>query len=246
MWCKRVVLLAALTALLFFASTALASAQSVEVLLPGSLYSTEIYINQASAPGPTILVLGGVHGDEPAGSLAAEEIRKFPVKRGTLIVIPRVNTLALDQGARTLSHIGDINRAYPGKPDGSPSEQIAYAIADLIELHTVTMLIDLHEGRAFHRLDKTSVGQTILFAANDRSTLLAMDAADHINKQIQERYKRFSLVAHPVPHSAAHYAADRFGIAAFTLETAGVQPLADRVAQHVTLALFLLQQKGLL
>jgi hypothetical protein len=108
------------------------------------------------------------------------------------------------------------------------------------------MLIDLHEGRAFHLLDKTSVGQTILFAANDRSTLLAMDLAAYINKQIPERHRRFSLVAHPVPHSAAHYIAEHYKIAAFTLETAGVQPLADRVAQHIALVTFLLSQEGLL
>jgi predicted deacylase len=232
--------------LVIVALAANASAQSVDRLLSGSIYSTNIYINQAAAPGPSVLVLGGVHGDEPAGSLAAEEIRKFPVKRGTLIVIPRVNTLALDQGVRTLSHIGDINRAFPGKHDGSPSEQIAYAIALLLEHHNASMLIDLHEGRAFHRLDKTSVGQTILFAANTRSTLLAMAALDHINSQITEPHKRFSLVAHPVPHSASYYAAERYNIAAFTLETAGVQPLAERIDQHVTLVSFLLQQEGLL
>ena len=180
------------------------------------------------------------------GSLAAEEICKLSIKRGTLVVIPRVNTLALDQGFRTLAHIGDVNRAYPGKSDGSPSEQIAYAITSLIEQNNASMLIDLHEGRAFHRLDNSSVGQTILFAANDRSTVLAMDAADYMNRQISEKHKRFSLVAHPVPHSAAHYAAERYNIAAFTLETAGVQPLADRISQHISLVTFLLRQEGLL
>lgn len=231
--------------LISFAWPPIASAQA-NTLLPGSPYSTEVYIRCGSAPGPSVLILGGVHGDEPAGSLAAEEARLLPIKRGKLIIIPRVNKLALDQGIRTLPHIGDINRAYPGYPNGSPSEQITHAIAALIELHHVTMLVDLHEGRAFHRLDKTSVGQTILFAANDRSTLLAMAAAEHMNTQIGERQKRFSLVAHPVPHSAAHFAAERYGIVAFTLETAAVQPLADRIAQHVALVSFLLSAEGLL
>lgn len=231
--------------LLFFVWLPITPVQA-NTLLPDSPYSTEVYVLCGVAPGPAVLILGGVHGDEPAGSLAAEETRLFPVKRGKLIVIPRVNKLALEQGVRTLPHIGDINRSYPGNPVGIPSEQITHAIAELIEQHHVSMLIDLHEGRAFHRLDKTSVGQTILFAANERSTLLAMAAVEHINTQISERHKLFSLVAHPVPHSAAHFAAEQYGIAAFTLETAAVQPLADRIAQHVTLVSFLLSAEGLL
>ena len=233
-------------ALLLVLSLPCVGLSAESVVLPGTPYATKTHINLGVLPGPAVLILGGVHGDEPAGSLAAEKICNLAVKRGTLLVIPRVNTLALDQGVRTLPHIGDINRAYPGTPDGSPAEQIAYAVTSLLEQYNVTLLIDLHEGRAFHLLDKTSVGQTILFAANDRSTLLAMDLAAYINKKISERHKRFSLVAHPVPHSAAHYAAEHYKIAAFTLETAGVQPLADRVGQHVALVTFLLGQEGLL
>lgn len=237
-------LFALLLAALLFAP-AVASAQP-DTLLPATPYSTAVIVRETAVPGPAVIVLGGVHGDEPAGSLAAAEIAAAAVRRGTLIVIPRVNTLALDQGVRTLDTIGDINRAYPGKAGGTPAEQIAAAICALLERYQVSMLIDLHEGRAFHRLDQTSVGQTILFAANSRSALLAMEAAETINRQIGERHRQFSPAAHPLPHSAAHYAAERYGIAAFTLETAVVQPLADRIAQHVALVSCLLRQEGLL
>lgn len=235
-----------LTAALLFILTQVVLAQSDVTLLPDSPYSTEIVIKQSSIPGPAVMVLGGVHGNEPAGSLAAKTISQLTVVKGTLIVIPRVNKLALQNSVRTLDHIGDVNRAYPGRPDGTPAEQIAFAIDELLLKYKVTMLIDLHEGRAFHRLDKSSVGQTILFAANERSALLAMDAADHINRRISERNKQFSLVAHPVPKSGAHHAAERYGIAAFTLETAGTQQLAKRVNQHISLVTYLLQREGLL
>lgn len=238
--------LASLFLALFFIYIPSTLSAEQRLLLPGTPYCTPISIQQSSLPGPTVLILGGVHGDEPAGSLAAEELQKVTPKRGTILVIPRVNSLALAQEVRTLPHIGDMNRGYPGTPDGTVAEQIAHAIQELITEYKVTMLLDLHEGRSFHRLDKTSVGQTILFAANNRSTLLAMDATEHINKTIADRSKQFSLLAHPIPHSAAHFAAEKFGIAAFTVETAGTQPIEDRIAQHIIIARYLLSAEGVL
>ena len=43
------------------------------------------------------------------------------------------------------SETRNLNRAYPGRPDGTLTEQVAYGIVQLIRQEKVTMTIDLHE-----------------------------------------------------------------------------------------------------
>ena len=226
-------------------TTAVATAAAPEqyILLPGTPYATEVYVSRG-VPGPAALVMGGVHGNEPAGALAAEKVAGFAVNKGTLVVIPQVNKLALAAGIRTLPEIGDINRAYPGRADGTPAEQIAAAVEAIIAKYRISLLIDLHEARTFHRLDHTSLGQMILFAANDRSAELALAAIDHVNGLIAEPVKKFDFGAHPIPGSAAYHAGSALGLAAFTVETSGRQSIEARAAQHVAIVRSLLRQEG--
>jgi predicted deacylase len=186
-----------------------------------------------------------VHGNEIAGSRAAEALRELKVVKGTMIIVPRVNTRALEAGVRTLPEIGDINRAYPGSVIGTPAERIASDISFLIKQYRVSMVIDLHEARNFNRADPSSLGQTIEYADNDKSALLALAAVEHINKTIRDPLARFTFLAHPIKGSGAHYAGQQ-GLIAFTLETSIKQALADRVNQHLELVRFMLKEEGII
>ncbi|MBM4089335.1 MAG: hypothetical protein FJ276_07885 [Planctomycetes bacterium] len=53
------------------------------------------YVVESPVDGPTVLITAGLHGNEPAGSRAAEQIRHWPIRRGRLIVVPRVNAPGL-------------------------------------------------------------------------------------------------------------------------------------------------------
>ncbi|MBE3073269.1 MAG: succinylglutamate desuccinylase/aspartoacylase family protein [Acidobacteria bacterium] len=60
--------------------------------LAGTAGDTPVYVLEGAKPGGTVLVLGGTHGDEPAGYLAAVVlIEQAIVRAGRLIVIPRAN-----------------------------------------------------------------------------------------------------------------------------------------------------------
>ena len=218
---------------------------STEIILPGTDYETAAYIYKSSKPGPAVLILGGVHGNEIAGSRAAEALRELDVVRGTMIIVPRVNTRALDAGVRTLPAIGDVNRAYPGSAAGTPAERLADAIVSLMTRHQVSMVIDLHEARNFNRIDPTSLGQTIEFADNDKSAMLALAAVEYINRSIRDQEAQFTFLANPIKGSGAYYAG-RLGLTAFTLETCVKQPLEDRVFQHFELARFMLKEAGII
>src|SRR6478735_1011961 len=80
--------------------------------------------------GPTVLLTGGVHGDEYEGPIAlARLICDLTLKaiRGRIIVVPSLNLPALLAGKR-LSPIDGINlnRCFPGDRNGSPTNLIAH------------------------------------------------------------------------------------------------------------------------
>ena len=161
--------------------------------IKGSSMDTEVYILEGEKPGGKVLILGGTHGNEPAGYLAAITfIENAKVEEGTVYVIPYTNrsgmthndpqeaspqylNITTPSGVRKFrygsrasnpvdqwpdpdvyvhaasgqqlsgSETRNINRAYPGRPDGNPTEQAAYAIAELIRAEDINETFDLHE-----------------------------------------------------------------------------------------------------
>lgn len=104
---------------------------------------------RGAAPGPTVLLLGGVHGDEYEGQIAlAKMVRAFESKdvAGTLIVLPSTNLPAAVANNR-LSPVDNVNlnRAFPGDANGTPTQMIAHYIEEVL-LPTCDYVIDLHSG----------------------------------------------------------------------------------------------------
>lgn len=99
--------------------------------------------------GPTALLTGGNHGDEYEGPVALQNLtaslRPDDI-RGRVIIVPAFNYPAFRAAART-SPIDkcNLNRAFPGKPDGTVTEKIAnYFQCTLIPLANI--VLDFHSG----------------------------------------------------------------------------------------------------
>jgi len=86
---------------------------SIKIILPHTRFATRCYTIESGVGGPTVLITGGVHGDESAGVFAAEAIRRWPLKAGRMIVIPAATAF----GGRQM--YGRNARA--GRPGCSPS-----------------------------------------------------------------------------------------------------------------------------
>lgn len=99
--------------------------------------------------GPTVLLTGGNHGDEYEGPIAlsmlASTLRANDVN-GRVIVVPFMNYPAFRAGSRTSPiDSGNLNRSFPGRPDGSVTEKIAdYFQRYLLPL--ADYVLDLHAG----------------------------------------------------------------------------------------------------
>jgi len=167
---------------------------------------TRVYFLDSGVPGGTALILGGTHGNEIAGIMAAIIlVEKATLKQGRMIIIPHANnavfgyhdpscptcptwvTIVGPEGAIRTFRYGarrtnpefqspdpevyfhpsgftfpgeearNLNRVYPGRPEGSLTEQIAYAIVQLVLREKVDFVFDLHEAGVTSRLANTLV-----------------------------------------------------------------------------------------
>jgi len=102
-----------------------------------------------TAPGPALLVTGGVHGGEYCGIQAALDFANQidPTQlAGHVTVIPLANPPAFYAKEQyVVPEDGkNLNRAFPGNPDGSLAERMAYAIMRAAKAHEYW--VDLHSG----------------------------------------------------------------------------------------------------
>lgn len=99
--------------------------------------------------GPTVLLTGGNHGDEYEGPVALVKLAnslKVEEVSGCVIILPYMHYPAFRAGRRT-SPIdqGNLNRSFPGRPDGT----ITQKIADYITRHLLPLasyVLDIHSG----------------------------------------------------------------------------------------------------
>jgi predicted deacylase len=220
--------------------------QEVHYLLEGTGRSTPVHVLTAPAPGPAVMVVGGVHGDERAGILAAERALELPIRKGTLVVVPRANRQAVEAGLRAIPGQGNLNRMFPDGIGGGDLGGLAEALFSLLKKHRVELLIDLHESEEFQSLSVKGLGQTVIFFPNDRSLLTAHNVVETINAGIEESTHKFSLESPPVEGSLVRAAGRELGIGALILETGRQLPLERRVELQVEMLSIILAGEGML
>jgi N-alpha-acetyl-L-2,4-diaminobutyrate deacetylase len=99
--------------------------------------------------GPTALLTGGNHGDEYEGPIALFDLARTLSAQdiaGRIIIVPAMNYPAFCAAART-SPIdkGNLNRAFPGRPDGTLIEKIADYFTRVL-LPMADVVLDFHSG----------------------------------------------------------------------------------------------------
>ena len=114
---------------------------------------TRLYIQahvfRSKKPGPTSLILAGVHGDEINGVeivrrlLEGKQLKK--IKCGSIIVIPLLNVYGFINFNRYVPDGKDVNRSFPGTKAGSLASRIANTLTKHILQYT-DYIFDFHTG----------------------------------------------------------------------------------------------------
>jgi N-alpha-acetyl-L-2,4-diaminobutyrate deacetylase len=146
--------------------------------------------------GPTALLTGGNHGDEYEGPVALFDLARTldpEAVRGRVIIVPAMNYPAFRAGTRT-SPIdrGNLNRSFPGRPDGTVTEKIAdYFQRTLLPLADI--VLDFHSG-----------GRTLDF--------LPYAAAHELSDKAQEKRCFEAVEAFGAPYSMRMIEIDAVGM----------------------------------
>jgi uncharacterized protein len=130
----------------------------IEVATLASGLPLRIAVHDVSGdnPGPTIGITAAIHGDELA---PVEALRRLvgtldPAQlRGRLLIAPVVNPLAFQSQTRhTPQDMQNLNRVFPGDPNGWLTEQLAAAFVREF-MPRIDVLLDLHAGGALPTVD---------------------------------------------------------------------------------------------
>lgn len=156
----------------------------------------DYYVYSGKLNGPTVLIIGATHGNEPGGYYAIKAFmnklnnQEIVLTRGKIIFIPVVNYCGLKMNQRTNPILGDINRLY------NSNNTSINSINDLIIKFSKesNFILDFHEGYNFNKIVKQSIGSTITPLNTELSNTIANFAVNNINLTISENYKKFNLI----------------------------------------------------
>ncbi len=116
----------------------------------GTVIDIPVHVFRATEPGPTVLLMAGMHGDEVNG---IETIRRLIRRdlleplRGTIIAIPILNIYGFLNFSREVPDGKDVNRSFPGNPRGSLASRVAHRFMREI-MPLIDYGIDFHTGGA--------------------------------------------------------------------------------------------------
>ena len=176
-----------------------------------------------AGPGPHLTVVAGVHGTEYTSIAAAREwARELRAEEisGRVTVVPLVNVPAFWARSPFVVPLDgkNLNRSFPGSPDGTAAEQLAAAVTE----HVITgsdYLLDLHAGDLPEALEPFALYDESPVAAQARGLALAYGLG-HVVRQ--------AATGRTVGGSTSAVAAD-LGIPAITAES-GECGILDRTA----------------
>ena len=103
-----------------------------------------------SGDGATLLVIGGIQGDEPGGfSAAALLATHYTITKGNVWVVPNLNFPSII--TRSRGNAGDMNRKFAHIDAKDPDFSVVSRIQEIILDPRVDLVLNLHDGSGFYR-----------------------------------------------------------------------------------------------
>ena len=240
---------------LIFPSLAAAKREHL-VYFPNTPYELNIYKIKGKKPGKTLMLIGGIQGNEPGGFLSADLYADMRLEKGNLIVVPRANFYSIITNQRGPN--GDMNRKFNLEDNASTmDDQIVAILKKLIS--ESDYLLNLHDGAGYYHptyIDKWRnpklFGQSIVadceeyrIPGSTKSIQLgdmARSILKAVNPAINGELYKFHFMdtrtdAEGSPHreqrgSATYYALTKHNIPAFGVETSKFLPTIDLKVLH--------------
>ena len=155
----------------------------------------------------TLLVIGGIHGDEPGSYFAASILAThYTIISKNLWIVPNLNETSIMENNRGVH--GDMNRKFAYMKKHDQDKKIVEEVKRLITLPNIDLVLNLHDGHGFYRkksegniYNPTAWGQTCVI---DQCTLkeeqefgnlsnIATAVKDNVNKKLLKKHHSFNV-----------------------------------------------------
>lgn len=203
---KKIIFIITLLAISFNSVTAAERPSHIhEVYFEGTNYELHIYRINGRIDGKTMLIIGGIQGDEPGGFLSADLYSDLALEKGNLIVVPRANLKSVILFNRGPD--GDMNRLFDEDKKNDMDMKVVAKLKELIG--QADIFLNLHDGWGFHNptyVDKSRnpnrFGQSIIidediFVCPDNTSLplgeMARTVLKEVNSKISDKNMRLQL-----------------------------------------------------
>lgn len=155
--------------------------------------------HRSDQPGPTLLVIGGIQGDEPGGFNAASLLAtEYKITRGEVWVVPNLNFESIIKRSRGVH--GDMNRKFKDLTHADPEYQTVQKIKDIIRDKQVDIILNLHDGSGFYhpqyidqQRNPARWGQSLIIDQDEVEGMAFGQLniiAQHITRQANQRIKQ--------------------------------------------------------
>ncbi len=247
---------------LLFVSPVFAKADTiVEKYFENTDNELTIYRINGKEPGKTMMIIGGIQGDEPGGYIAADLYADLLLEVGNLIVVPRANFLSIRQNSRGVN--GDMNRKFAPKTvqDDDYDSRIVEILKSLMAESDV--LLNLHEGSGYYspvyisdnrnpmRYGQSIIIDTDVYTTDNGRKIDIKGPAErviaNINATIRNEDHTFHLNNHDTfsnesrhkeqRGSATYNALSLFGIPGYGIETSKSIRSIETKVQYETIAI---------
>jgi hypothetical protein len=227
------------------------------VYFPNTAYELNVYKIYGKQPGKTLMLIGGIQGNEPGGFLSADLYADMSLAKGNLVVVPRANFYSIILNQR--GPHGDMNRKFTnGDTANSTEDKIVTILKKLIS--ESDYLLNLHDGTGYYYpkyinkwRNPLRFGQAIIADTNEyripkterviKLKEMAQKVIREVNPHIENELHKFHFMntdtgAKDSPHreqqkSATYYALTEHHIPAFGVETSKFLPSIDlKVRYH--------------
>ncbi len=252
---RAVAIFAAVLLVLAAAADVAAQSRTLTVYYEGTDHELNVYRIWGKEPGKTLLLIGGIQGDEPGGFLSADHYADFSLIKGNLIVVPRANFQSIVLQRRKINE--DMNRKFAEDRRENYEAKIVRILKKLIQ--ESDCLLNLHDGSGFfaqqwvsdqrnpRRFGQSIIADTETYVNPETGEILHLGAiarsvCEAINRQIQDPTLHFHFNNHRTrdrnsPNkeqrkSATYYALYTAGIPAYGVETSKSLSLEEKVRHH--------------
>ncbi len=252
----RIIIIAILAGLIFvLPDVAMANKKIHTIFFEGTDHELHTYKICGNNSGKTLLLIGGIQGDEPGGFLSADHYADISLSKGNLIVVPRANFKSIVLYRRQVND--DMNRKFADDHKNNYETKIVEILKKLIS--ESDCMLNLHDGSGFYsdkwespEKNPTKFGQSII--ADCESYLnpstgktihlgaMARSVVTELNKKINNSAHYFHFNNHRTQEktslhkeqrkSATYYSLYECGIPAFGIETSKSLPLELKVQYH--------------